>query len=153
MSCYGQENWLVKHTNTTLFFQMEPTLSGGKMLTLTRPVPLSEIVQRVKAHLKLEHIRLACAHRTALITTVAACAGSGGSVLEGVRADLLLTGEMSHHQVLAATGGGSAVILCEHTNTERGFLQGKYRQWLEDALKDNVKVTVAATDRDPLQIV
>lgn len=119
-------------------------------------MPLSEIVKRVKAHLKLEHIRLACPHRSGdnpLITRVAACAGSGGSVLEGVRADLLLTGEMSHHQVLAAIGRGSAVVLCEHTNTERGFLQGKYRQWLEDVLGNQVQVTVATTDRDPLQIV
>ena len=30
---------------------------------------------------------------------MAVCAGSGASVLLGVKADLLLTGEMSHHEV------------------------------------------------------
>ncbi len=30
------------------------------------------------------------------IESVAVCAGSGGGVLRGVKADLLLTGEMSH---------------------------------------------------------
>lgn len=110
----------------------------------------------MKAHLKLEHVRLAhprCTPDDPLITTVATCAGSGGSVLEGVKANLLLTGEMSHHQVLAAVGKGSAVVLCEHSNTERGFLQGRYRQWLEDAVGDKVQVSVARTDRDPLEIV
>ena len=127
------------------------------MLTLTRPLLLSEVVKRVKTHLKLSHIRLAHPYtpeeEDPVITTVAACAGSGGSVLEGVKADVLLTGEMSHHQVLAATGRGSAVILCEHTNTERGFLQGTYREWLQDAVKEKVQVNVAICDRDPLQIV
>ena len=33
------------------------------------------------------------------VRTVAVCAGSGGSVLAGQQADLLLTGEMSHHEV------------------------------------------------------
>jgi putative NIF3 family GTP cyclohydrolase 1 type 2 len=30
------------------------------------------------------------------IQSIAVCAGSGGGVLRGVKADLLLTGEMSH---------------------------------------------------------
>ena len=126
------------------------------MLTLACPMALSEVVERIKVHLKLKHVRLAHPHGAGdnpLITTVAACAGSGGSVLEGVRADLLLTGEMSHHQVLAATGRGSAVVLCDHTNTERGFLQTTYKQWLESTLAGQVQVTFSTTDRDPLQIV
>ena len=35
----------------------------------------------------------------------------GGSVLSGVKADLYLTGEMSHHAVLEATSNGICVIL------------------------------------------
>lgn len=135
-----------------------PTLSGGKLLTLEQPTPLSEIVKRIKAQLKLEHIRLAKPYNNIsgedpIIRTVGACAGSGGRVLAGVQANLLLTGEMSHHQVLEATSGGAAVILCEHTNTERGFLQGVYKQRLEEALGGQVAVTVSTTDKDPLSIV
>lgn len=134
---------------------MAPTLSGGKFLTLP-PTPLSEIVKRVKAHLQLNHIRLATPYQQGedpVIKTAAACAGSGGSVLDGVKADLLLTGEMSHHQVLAATDRGASVILCDHSNTERGFLQGIYRKRLEEAFDGLVEVSIAATDRDPLKIV
>jgi putative NIF3 family GTP cyclohydrolase 1 type 2 len=35
-----------------------------------------------------------------LVGSVAVCAGSGASVLAGVAADLFVTGEMSHHEVL-----------------------------------------------------
>lgn len=134
-----------------------PTLCGGKLLTLHQPVPLSKVVQRIKEHLKLKHVRLArpfgVEEDDPVIKTAAACAGSGGSVLAGVQADLLLTGEMSHHQVLEAVGRGSAVILCEHTNTERGFLQGAYKELLEHVLDGKVQVSIAAADRDPLETV
>lgn len=36
-----------------------------------------------------------------LIETIALCAGSGGSVLKGVKADVYLTGEMSHVSLAA----------------------------------------------------
>ena len=41
----------------------------------------------------------------------------GSSVLGNVKADLYLTGEMSHHEVLAAVENGTHVILVEHTNS------------------------------------
>ena len=113
------------------------------------------MLRRVKAKLKLEHVRLArpCGEADPLVATAAACAGSGGGVLVGGQADLLLTGEMSHHQVLDAVSRGSAVILCEHSNTERGYLQGTYRELVEQAVQGAVTVTVAKTDKDPLEVV
>ena len=120
-----------------------------------------EAVRRVKKRLRLTGVRLARPMATAggaggenpLIATVAACAGSGGGVLHGGQADLLLTGEMSHHQVLEAVSRGSAVILCDHSNTERGFLQGGYRRMLEEAFQGRIKVSTADADRDPLEII
>ena len=86
------------------------------------------------------------------VTTVAVCAGSGASLLQGVKADVYLTGEMSHHEVLAATFRRTAVILCEHSNTERGFLD-VFRQMLQRCLDPDVEVTISKADRDPLQVV
>ena len=48
-----------------------------------------------------------------LIKTVAICAGSGSSVLNPVDADLFFSGEMGHHDVLAALAKGTNVILCK----------------------------------------
>ena len=40
---------------------------------------------------------------------------------EKASADVFVTGEMSHHEVLAADAGGTAVVLAGHSNTECGF--------------------------------
>lgn len=52
-------------------------------------------------------------HADDLIKTVAICAGSGSSVLNPVDADLFFTGEMGHHDVLAALAKNTSVILCK----------------------------------------
>lgn len=85
------------------------------------------------------------------INTVACCAGSGSSVLNDCDVDLYLTGEMSHHDVLHATSHGRCVILCEHSNTERGFLTC-LQKTLSELLPD-VESFVSRVDADPLVIV
>lgn len=45
------------------------------------------------------------------ISTIAVCAESGASILNNTKADLLLTGEMSYHEVLDVFHKGSSVIL------------------------------------------
>ena len=60
------------------------------------------------------------------VKKVAVCAGSGASVFRAMKdkrsLDLVVTGEMSHHDTLELIHGGTSVILCEHTNTERPCL-------------------------------
>lgn len=85
------------------------------------------------------------------VQTVACCAGSGSTVLRDCSADVLLTGEMSHHDVLHATSTGRTAILCEHSNTERGFLLLLKNRLIP--LLDNVAINVSAVDKDPLVIM
>ena len=86
------------------------------------------------------------------VLSVAVCAGSGSSVLRNVPVDLYITGEMSHHEVLHAMYNGTSVILCEHTNTERGYLRLIQKQ-LQDGLKAGTHIEVSEVDTDPLKIV
>ena len=54
---------------------------------------------------------------------MAVCAGSGSSILGHVgNVELWITCEMSHHAALDAQQNGISVLLAEHSNTERGFL-------------------------------
>ena len=72
-----------------------PVTGGGRKLSLNQPVSISELVFRVKTHLSISHMRLAkppCWKEEKRVTTVAVCAGSGGSVLAGTEADVYLTG-------------------------------------------------------------
>ena len=84
--------------------------------------------------------------------SVAVCAGSGSSVLHGVCADLYISGEMSHHEVLDAVHRGRSVILCDHSNTERGFL-GNLQKTLTELFENKVSVIQFTVDKDPLEIV
>lgn len=95
---------------------------AGRIVTLDEPVPIEELVQRVKKHLSLSQVDVGRPLAQKQIKTIAVCAGSGGSLLSGVDADVYFTGEMQHHDVLGAVARGRYVILCGHTNTERGYL-------------------------------
>ncbi|XP_028332300.1 NIF3-like protein 1 [Gouania willdenowi] len=136
----------------------EPPLPGhgqGRLSVLDEPVTMATAIQKTKAHLGLNHLRLALGFGKTLescVHSVAVCAGSGASVLNGVKSDLYVTGEMSHHEVLDAVAKGTCVILSDHSNSERGFLS-VIRERLAVRLPDNVTVTVSKADRDPLQVV
>ena len=83
---------------------------------------------------------------------MAVCAGSGGSVLKGVNADLYVTGELSHHEVLHAVESGRSVVLCEHSNSERGFLKTLVPV-INTWFKEEVAIEVSLKDKDPLSVV
>ena len=91
------------------------------------------------------------------VRTVALCAGSGGSVFKSLSmdVDVLFTGELSHHEVLAAVEQGKYVILCGHSNTERGYLQ-TLRQKLQQEVAvehEALEVVISEQDKDPLEII
>jgi len=107
------------------------------------------------------------------ISSIGICAGSGGSMLAGLDVDLLFTGELSHHEALAAIEQGKCCITAFHSNTERAFLAKKMRpvlltelermveqQEIDDmtdrekaGLEGGFEVAVSAVDRDPFEIV
>ncbi|KAG7086161.1 hypothetical protein E1B28_002122 [Marasmius oreades] len=129
----------------------------GRLVVFDEPIAFQKLQDRIKEHLKIQHIQVG--HGLGLtasdrIRTVAICAGSGGSMLLGKDADVYFTGEMSHHEVLAAVAAGKHVVLCGHTNTERGYLPvlaGKLRKELES--EESVEVLVSKADKHPLDIV
>ncbi|NXH10473.1 NIF3L protein, partial [Bucco capensis] len=150
------QNSLLIHKTEILLLQKPvlPHTGMGRLCTMSEPVSLSDIIERVKSHLKLPHVRLAVGMGKTLgspVKKTALCAGSGSSVLRGVEADLYLTGEMSHHEVLDAVANGISVILCEHSNTERGFLS-ELHDMLAIHLQNKINIIVSEKDRDPLQV-
>lgn len=126
----------------------------GRRVELAEPARLEVVVQRIKAHLGLERVRVAASelHRGGKpITDAAVCAGAGGEVFESAPwIHLFITGEMRHHDVLAKVASGSSVVLCDHTNTERGYLP-RLAERLRSEL--SVDVVVSRLDRDPLEVV
>ncbi|KAJ3388857.1 NGG1 interacting factor [Entophlyctis sp. JEL0112] len=139
------------------------TAGIGRWAVLSKAVPLAEVIANIKRNLGIAHIRVAlpsgATKESHLVTTVAICAGSGGSVVSkaAVPASLVFTGEMGHHDVLGLVAGGSAVVLCEHSNTERGYLEGVLKPKLEVLLRRDggdtaVDVVCSKVDADPLTV-
>jgi len=85
-----------------------------------------------------------------MIRTVGICAGSGGSVLKDCDADLLFTGELTHHEALAATERGAAVVTLFHSNSERGFLHSVMKDQLSKMLKTEWQETREAMSTEGL---
>lgn len=155
---------------------------SGRLITFDNPQPLSSLITRV-AHATgtPKGFPVAIPQNKSLesiqIRTVGICPGSGSSVIRGCREppDLVFTGEMSHHEALAVIERGGCVITLFHSNSERGYLDGVMRDWLEtdlqerwekvrqeiegvestqEILKDEgVSVVVSRRDRDPFGIV
>lgn len=164
----GVNDWLAsglgKGSSTPITPANDPPVGqeeagSGRLFTFEEPTNLMTVVERVKKLIGLPYLRLATAENT-VIKTVAICAGSGSSVLGPVKADLYFTGEMGHHDVLAAIAKNTNVILCEHSNTERGYLSAVLKPALEKELAnekseegENIEVIVSKVDKDPLVIV
>ncbi|XP_014613347.1 PREDICTED: NIF3-like protein 1 [Polistes canadensis] len=125
----------------------------GRLCIFKEKIHIDEAVRLVKQHTKLKFVKLAHAPKSdGFINSVAVCAGSGSIILKNVQADLYLTGEMLHHDILDAIHNGIYVILTNHSNSERGFLES-FASTLSNALNNSVNVNVSIVDADPLEIV
>ncbi|GAA5827548.1 hypothetical protein JCM11251_001727 [Rhodosporidiobolus azoricus] len=131
--------------------------AGGKRLSW------DEAVQAVKGKLGLKYIQAARSPTGPdTINTIAICAGSGGGVLKGIQADLWLTGELGHHDILAANAQGIHVFCCNHSATERPWLS-HFAPRLQAVLNElgakakgqevEYEVVVSEEDREPLEVV
>lgn len=124
----------------------------GRLGPLSQPAPRSVVLQRLKEALHLDHL-LVAGPTDGDVQTVAVCAGSCGDLLHDAQrlgADLYVTGEMRHHDALAATKHGMTVACTLHSHSERATLAVLVEK-LRAAL--GVDVVRPASDRDPFGIV
>lgn len=125
----------------------------GRVVEVARRVPFRTLLQRTKRHLRVRTLQVARPDRPkSAVRTIAVAAGAGASVLRGTTADVFLTGEMSHHDTLAAIAAGTSVVTAGHSNTERGFLRVLQKR-LGRAFDGELDVRIAKADRDPFVAV
>ena len=158
----GMNDWLaqaVGHGSSVVIVARPGAPAGvgmGRIIELDAPLALNSLMPMIKRHLGVWQLRVASADRHSKgepIYVAAVCAGAGGSVFEHCGAvDLLLTGEMRHHDILARVAAGTSVVVADHSNTERGYLP-HLAALLNEALGSEVAVQLAMHDRDPLSIV
>ena len=133
---------------------LDSSVGLGRMGLLAEPAALDVVIDRIKAALGLAHVRVATAQRHAEgapVRRFAVCPGAGGELFAQVGSvDLLLTGEMRHHDVLARVATGTSVVLTDHTNCERGYLPTLATS-LQSRLP-GLQVRISDRDADPLVV-
>lgn len=152
----------------------------GRIVHFHQPQPLTSIIERIGRGLgNPKGFPIAIPQGTNItdhhISSVGICAGSGGNLFKGLDVDLLFTGELSHHEALAAIERGQCVICLFHSNTERGYLHSVLKEKLEEQVReelaevrkdvrnnsavqkaledDTVLVEISEFDRDPYGIL
>jgi putative NIF3 family GTP cyclohydrolase 1 type 2 len=137
------------------------TTGYGRLATLGNPTKLSILIDTFKRELgNLSYAMVARPRHVDMDTpmrTVAVCAGSGGDIISESGADLLVTGEMSHHVALKAVMRGQTVLTFHHSNSERAFLKARMQPALLKELRNagchNPSVEVSKEDRDPFEVI
>lgn len=135
--------------------QPVPGTGQGRIITLDEEISLATLITRVKSHLNLKYVRLATPlpPEKMIVKRIAVCPGAGWSVIQNVHnVDCYVTGEARHHEILDKVQCGKAVILSEHSHTERGYLS-VLKEKLHTFFEGKVAVDLSSTDTDPIILV
>jgi dinuclear metal center YbgI/SA1388 family protein len=114
------------------------------------PAAVPSVVAAVKGALALEQV-LVAGPLDRLVSRVAVCAGSGGDLVGDAiasGAELFLTGELRHHDVLRAAAAGLTVVCTLHSASERAALVGLTRRLAAEL--PGLTITRSRVDREPL---
>jgi dinuclear metal center YbgI/SA1388 family protein len=119
---------------------------------LVGPVPrttVRRLIERVKPALGVTQV-LALSGLDREVHRAAVCAGSGGSLVPDAidaGAELLLTGELRHHDALRAVAAGMGVVCVLHSASERSVLVSLQRILAERL--PGVQIERSTEDREP----
>jgi len=125
------------------------TFGLGRIGRLGTPEKVDQLVERIKQQTGAKAVGLVGDPKR-LVRTAAVCAGTCGKIVNIViaaGADLYLTGEMKHHEALAAQEAGLTCLCLSHTVSER-FVLKKVAKELKKRMK-LVTVRISKKDTDP----
>ena len=138
-----------------------PECGPGRIGRLPKPSTVGALINRIKKGAGLKKVLLAAASSHApghgggkLVSVAACCAGSCGELHSAAAAGgatFYLTGEMRHHDALAAAAEGLNVVCLGHSNSERIALK-RLAGRIAAALP-KLNVILSQTDKDPFRIV
>lgn len=163
-----------------MFQPLMKDIGQGRIGYLTNPTKMRDVVEIVKKRFNMKTFRIALANGKTLgsqlflqklmleilsnyfvthtddkVKSIGVCAGSGSKLLANLNVDLIITGELSHHEILHEVHRGVSVIVTDHTNTERGYFS-LFKQRFESLLDkhgEKVEIILSEVDRDPLEYI
>ena len=123
----------------------------GRIGDLNEPMQVSRIIERIKKRTGARAVGIVGNGRR-LAKTAAVCAGSCGKIINAViaaKADLYVTGELKHHQALAAQQAGVTCLCLSHTVSERFILKKLAKQLRKEI--SPVTIKISKKDADPFK--
>lgn len=123
----------------------------GRIGKLAQPVRIKQIIGKIKKYTGAKAVGIVGDEKR-LVKTAAVCAGSCGKIINTViaaKADCYVTGELKHHQALAAQEAGLTCICLSHTVSER-FILKKFAKQLQKQIKQ-VTIKISKKDADPFK--
>ena len=129
----------------------------GAIGELSEPLSMTSVSKKVKDVLGLEALKVICSNEKD-IKRVAVVGGSGGSMVNAAaekNADLLITGDIGHHDALLAKSCNINVIDAGHYSTERVALTGFYKKLDEIFSRYNMDIMLEMYEEetDPISII
>lgn len=134
-----------------------PALGVGRLGGLADALPLADLARRVKEVCRVPAVRLVGDPQRP-VRWIAVCGGSGGDLLQAASragADVLITGDLDHHEALEALDLGLAVVDAGHFGTEWPGM-ADLAHWLNSRLEAEgfeTRCELAESDRDPFQFL
>jgi dinuclear metal center YbgI/SA1388 family protein len=123
----------------------------GRIGRLSKPTTIAKIIEKVKRATGAKAVGVVGEEKR-LVSKAAVCAGACGKLIFNViaaKADLYLTGELKHHQALAAQEAGLTCLCLSHTVSER-FVLKKLAKQLQRQLP-NIRIQISKKDKDPFR--
>jgi dinuclear metal center YbgI/SA1388 family protein len=136
---------------------LHPHSGPGRIGNLPAPEKLFSFAHRIKPLLGAQVLGVS-GSKEARVRRVAVVGGSGGSLVppaSAMGADVLVTGDVSHHDALRAKTLGLALIDAGHFQTEKTALAlfaDRFKEFLRQEGLD-VRVEIFEEERDPMQWV
>jgi dinuclear metal center YbgI/SA1388 family protein len=121
----------------------------GRMGGLPKTLTVKHIITAIKRKTGAKAVGIV-GNANRKVKTAAVCAGSCGRIINSVivaKCDLYVTGELKHHQAMAAQEAGLCCLCLSHSVSER-FILKKLAQRLQKLLK-TATIRVSNKDADP----
>jgi dinuclear metal center YbgI/SA1388 family protein len=126
-------------------------LGLGRIGGYPSPVKVAKIIEKVKRATGAKAVGVV-GEENRLVSKAAVCAGACGKLIFDViaaKADLYLTGELKHHEAIAAQEAGLTCLCVSHTVSERFVLKRLAKQLQRQMPK--IKIQISKKDTDPFR--
>ena len=126
-----------------------PAKGMGRCGALDRPVHLGSLAAALKRGLQAECVHMVGDSRTTVSRAICAAGAAGGTVFKtGLReGDVVVTGEMRHHDALTVLRHGACAIVLGHWTSERPALQSAVNRLA--ASLPGLVAELSTADREP----